>query len=68
MTALREMEKRALLKQGLSNARAETLLDRRGYPRPPGWHSAFFYPGGNRLRNRVVVFLIALAILAFLWI
>ena len=68
MTKLREMEKRALLKQGLSNARAETLLYRRGYPRPPGWHSVFFYAGSNRLRNRGIVLLIALVVLAYLWL
>ena len=49
-----------------SNAMAESFLEKKGYPRPPGWHSVFFYPGGNRPRNRVVVILIA-ALVAIAW-
>jgi hypothetical protein len=32
--------------RGMSNMMAERFLDMQGLPRPPGWHSAFFYPGG----------------------
>jgi hypothetical protein len=49
----RQEEKEALISgRGMSNAMAETFLDRKGYPRPPGWHSVFFYPGSNRPRNK----------------
>ena len=52
----RENEKRALISERrMSNALAETVLDRKGYPRPPGWHSVFFYPGSNRPRNRMLL-------------
>ena len=51
----REEEKRALIEdRHFSNALAEAYLDRKGYPRPPGWHTVFFYPGSNRPRNTVV--------------
>lgn len=49
-------EKAVLIKQGFSNAGAEHYLDRKGYPRPPGWHSVFFYPGSMRPRNRYLAF------------
>ena len=40
----REEEKRALIEnRQFSNALAEPYLDRKGYPRPPGWHTVFFY-------------------------
>jgi hypothetical protein len=57
----REQLKQALLQErGYSNALAEVFLDRKGYPRPPGWHSVFFYPGSGRPRNVVVFwFLVA---------
>lgn len=42
--------------KGMSNALAEHYLDRKGYPRPPGWRSVFFYPDGMRPRNLVVMF------------
>ncbi len=49
--------------RGMWNAMAEAFLDRQGYPRPPGWHSVFFYPDSNRLRNGwVFILLIALAV------
>ena len=48
----------------MSNAMAEAFLDRQEYPRPPGWHSVFFYPDSNRLRNGwVFILLIALAVI-----
>jgi hypothetical protein len=43
--------KAALLGQGYSNALAEVVLDRKGYLRPPGWHSVFFYPDSYRPRG-----------------
>ena len=61
----REVEKQALIERGFSNALAEAHLERQGYPRPPGWHSAFFYPGSNRLRNTVIFWLVV--ILGVLW-
>ncbi len=48
--------------RGFSNRLAETFLDKKGYPRPPGWHSVFFCPGGSLPRNGVL----AIAILVFL--
>jgi len=68
MTAyeLRVMRKQEYLAAGYDNAAAEVLLDRGGYPRLPGWHSVFFYPESNRLRNRYVVTLAAIVLLA-LW-
>lgn len=54
--AERESEKQAVMQdRGMSNALAESYLDKRGYSRPPGWHSVFFYPGSNRPRNVYVV-------------
>lgn len=61
-------EERMELKQHLrrdlrqSNAMAESILDRKGYPRPPGWHSVFFYPGSNRPRNKYLLYLVVLII------
>ena len=53
----REEEKDALMSaRSMSNALAEAVLDRKGYPRPPGWHSVFFYPGSNRPRNKFLFF------------
>lgn len=53
--------------RGFSNALAEVYLDRTGYPRPPGWHSVFFYPESNRPRNITVFWIIAsLALWVFL--
>lgn len=62
----REKEKLALtLDRRMSNALAESYLDKKGYPRPPGWHSVFFYPGGGRPRNGyVLVFIILIGIIA----
>jgi hypothetical protein len=57
----REKVKRSFIEQRrCSNALAETYLDRKGYPRPPGLHSVFFYPGGYRPRNLVVFWLAVL--------
>lgn len=57
----RGSEKQAvMLDRGMSNALAEAYLDKRGYPRPPGWHSVFFYPGSGRPRNGYVLVLIIL--------
>ncbi len=64
--AIYAYEERLELKQHLrmdlrlSNARAEFTLDRKGYPRPPGWHSVFFYPDSNRPRNKYLLCLIVL--------
>ncbi|PKQ04220.1 MAG: hypothetical protein CVT73_13970 [Alphaproteobacteria bacterium HGW-Alphaproteobacteria-12] len=61
-------KKRGLVEdRRMSNAMAEVFLDRSGYPRPPGWHSVFFYPGSNRPRNvYVIVFFIAAIALGYL--
>ena len=61
----REEEKRALVERGYSNALAEAFLDRKGWPRPPGWHSVFFYPGSSRPRNMVFFWLAVLAVAAW---
>ena len=61
----REQEKQALLERGMSNALAEAHLERQGYPRPPGWHSVFFYPDSNRPRNTIVFWFVV--IVAVLW-
>ena len=50
-------KKEGLLRRRYSNALAEIAMDRMGWPRPPGWHSVFFYPDSNRLRNGYVVLL-----------
>jgi len=52
----RSEEKKVLIEErGFSNIMAESFLDKIGYPRPPGWHSVFFYPGSNRPRNAIVI-------------
>ena len=56
----REYTKIELVASGYSNRLAETYLDRKGFPRPPGWHSAFFYPGSDRPRN-IILFWAAIA-------
>jgi hypothetical protein len=61
----REQRKQALIDRGSSNALAEVSLDKLGYSRPPGWRSVFFYPGSNRLRNRVTW--LALVIASVVW-
>ena len=54
----RQEEKQGLIEErGFSNALAESYLERKGYPRPPGWHSVFFYPGSNHPRNSVIFWL-----------
>jgi len=54
----RNEEKRVLTEdRGFSNIMAESYLDKIGYPRPPGWHSVFFYPDSNRPRTTIVVLL-----------
>jgi hypothetical protein len=62
---MRDDQKSTLLERGFSNALAEAWLDRAGYPRPPGWHSVFFYPGSSRPRNAVLFWLVILAIAAW---
>jgi len=62
---VRDNQKSGLLKRGFSNALAEAWLDRSGYPRPPGWHSVFFYPGSSRPRNAVLFCLAIFAIAAW---
>ena len=53
--------------QGLTNAQAEAALDREGFPRPPSWHSVFFYPDSWRPRNRTAALAAAaLAVAALL--
>ena len=61
----REVAKQALFERGFTNALAEAHLERQGYPRPPGWHSVFFYPGSNRPRNTVIFWLVV--IIGGLW-
>jgi len=57
----RELQKHALVNErGYSNAVAEAYLDKEGFPRPPGWHSVFFYPGSGRPRNLVVFWFLAI--------
>ena len=54
----RSEEKKVLTEdRGFSNIMAESYLDKIGYPRPPGWHSVFFYPDSNRPRTTIVVLL-----------
>ena len=56
----RSEEKKVLTEErGFSNLMAESFLDKLGYPRPPGWHSIFFYPDSNRPRTTVVIGLAA---------
>lgn len=56
----RSEEKKVLIEErGFSNIMAESFLDKLGYPRPPGWHSVFFYPDSNRPRTTVVILLAA---------
>ena len=57
--ALRKEAKAELLRRDFGNALAEASLDRQGWPRPPGWHSVFFYPGSNRPRNGYLFWLAA---------
>ena len=63
----RSEEKKVLIEdRGFSNITAESFLDKIGYPRPPGWHSVFFYPDSNRPRTTVVVwFVVALGVAWF---
>jgi hypothetical protein len=63
----RASQKVELLHRGFSNRLAEKWLDGSGYPRPPGWHSVFFYPGSAIPRIRYVVFSIALVAL-LIWL
>jgi hypothetical protein len=63
-----QYEERETLKQsltndrGMSNALAEMFLDRQDWPRPPGWHSVFFYPDSNQPRWQYVAIAACLAI------
>lgn len=62
----RESEKSHMIEiRGASNAIAESFLDKSGYKRPRGWHSVFFYPGSNRVRNKNVFFAITIAAVAW---
>jgi len=55
----RSEEKKVLTEdRGFSNVVAESFLDKIGYPRPPGWHSVFFYPDSNRPRTTFVIWLV----------
>jgi hypothetical protein len=45
---------------GMSNSMAERYLDAVGFPRPPGWHSVFFFPGSNAPRPKYVMFILLL--------
>lgn len=59
----RESTKNALtMEQKFSNYYAEKYLDKKGYPRPPGWRSVFFYPGGTLPRLRYIALVIVAAI------
>ena len=60
----RDIQKAALRERGMSNAMAEAWLDRSGFPRPPGWHSVFFYPGSVRPRNLVIFWVVIAAAIA----
>jgi hypothetical protein len=63
----RAEEKADLVRGGnVWNALAEHHLDRRGYPRPPGWGPIFFYPDSYRLRNWYVFFGILALIAAWM--
>lgn len=64
----RQIDKEALINErGLSNAQAEVYLEKTGYPRPPGWHSVFFYPGSYRPRNIIIIWVvIVVSILSFI--
>lgn len=56
-------EKWLLLRErGLSNSAAEIFLDRHCYPRPPGWHSVFFYPDSLLPRRKYLILLVALTL------
>ena len=63
---MRAEHKREILQGGhVWNALAEGILEKRGWPRPPGWHSVFLYPDSYRPRNWYVA--LAIIILAALW-
>lgn len=65
----RQGEKKYLVEErGFSNAMAESYLDRKGYSRPPGWHSVFFYPNSSCPRNTVVLWLpVSIGVLWFIF-
>ena len=60
--------KQQLRDRGCNNALAEAYLDRQGYPRPPGWHSVFFYPDSNRPRNSTLLWLAVMITLGWLFL
>lgn len=63
----RQIDKEASINgRGLSNAQAEVYLEKTGYPRPPGWHSVFFYPASYRPRNIIIWAVIVVSILIFI--
>lgn len=64
----RSQTKHGLRDRGYSNAMAEAHLDRQGYPRPPGWHSVFFYPDSNRPRNTTLFWLAVMIALGWLFL
>jgi hypothetical protein len=58
----RAVLKRQLIEsRQLSNRMAEKFLDAKGYLRPPGWNSVFFYPGGSVPRLRWIAAIVAMA-------
>ena len=63
-----EVKKHLMAERGMSNTLAEVFLERQGYPRPPGWHSVFFYPSSNRPRNKVLFFFAIIAALAYVFL
>lgn len=63
-----EVKNHLMAERGMSNTLAEVFLERQGYPRPPGWHSVFFYPGSNRPRNKVLFFFAVVAALAYVFL
>lgn len=60
--------KQQLRNRGCNNALAEAYLDRQGYPRPPGWHSVFFYPDSNRPRNTTIFWFAIMIALGWLFV
>ena len=65
----RAVQKKMLLEtRGMSNVMAEKFLDFEGWPRPPGWHSVFFYPESNTPRGRIWFWIIVIICGAFYFI
>ena len=65
----REYRKKTLMiERGMSNLMAEKFLEIEGWPRPPGWHSVFFYPESNTPRGRIWFWIIVIICGAFYFI